>query len=305
MEHKKTMRKKLIYLFFITIITSCNTDNNINLAKDYLSSKKFELAKKELKNIKENDPNYKNADLLLKQISYEQALYLYSENNFEKAKEELKNIKPSDINFKKSELLLENIYYKQATDLFFRNDYETSKYLLTKIKSNKSIIKKSNKLLEKVTKVIDSNNFNLAFHQYLNNNLPEAIVTLNEINSDKYKRKKNELYKKIARKKKQINREKKYIAQAVISSIFGVPTNKINIKKKSGEIYILKYYKKDAGRNYSYKIKFEDNKAIWGADDGRWRYEDNITYSVTKKSYIIVETFSDGSQRKDVFNRKK
>ena len=74
----------------------------------------------------------------------------------------------------------------------------------------------------------------------------------------------------------------------------------MKVENDNSGIYIVTYYSRDAGRNYSYKVKFEGNQAYWGADDGRWRYDD-LYYSETQDAYYITEKYSDGSTRRDKF----
>ena len=115
--------------------------------------------------------------------------------------------------------------------------------------------------------------------------------------------KKINLLKLIILKNKKNSIKEKSISKAVISSIFGPSPSIMKVENDEIGLYIVSYYSRDAGRYYSYKVKFEGKKAFWGADDGRWRY-DNIYFSETKDAYYITEKYSDGSIRKDKFYKK-
>jgi len=91
--------------------------------------------------------------------------------------------------------------------------------------------------------------------------------------------------------------DRELIAKAVISSIMGRPLKNVKSKKQN-EIYFVSYVRQEDNQSFSYKVKIEGNRIIWGSPDGRWmdhRLDEKITFIETKEHLKIRETYSDGS----------
>lgn len=270
------MKNIYTYILIIAIITSCT--NHYKSAKDYYLLGHFELAKKEIEKIKESDTDYNEAKLLIEKI--------------------------------------DSSYFQQAFESYSKNDFTRSNFLLQNIDSQSSLFKRKTALLEQISnkkdsisKQIafekDSISYQLAFEKYSTNYLEKSTNLLEKISDEStFYEKKVKLLKKISRKIKQNSIKEIHISKAVISSVFGPSPSIMKVKKdKKPGVFIVSYYSRDAGKRYTYKVKFENNKAFWGADDGRWRY-DNIYYTETNNAYYIIEEYGDGSKRKDKFYKR-
>jgi hypothetical protein len=271
------MKKFHTYILIIVITISCT--NHYKSAEDYYLLGHLELAKKEIEKIKESDEDYKEANLLIEKI--------------------------------------DSSYFQQAFELYSKNDFTKSNYLLQNIGSKSSLLKRKAMLLEQISnkkdsisKQItfkkDSTSYQLAFEKYSTNYLEKSTDLLREISDDSpFNEKKVKLLKKISIKIKQNSIKEIHISKAVISSVFGPSPSIMKVKEDKAKpgVFIVRYYSRDAGKSYSYKVKFENNKAFWGADDGRWRY-DNIYYTETNNAYYIIEEYGDGSKRKDKFYKR-
>lgn len=265
---------KNIYTYILIIIITISCNNNYKSAEDYYLVGEFELAKKEIEKIKKSDSDYKEAKLLIERIDssyFQQAFDLYSKNEFTTSTNFLKNIDSGSSLFKRKNMLLEQIFNKEDS------------------------------IAKKLVIENDSINYQMAFEKYSGNYLENATDLLKEISDDsQFYGKKVELLKRISNKRKENSKNEIYISKAVISSVFGPSPSIMKVRKDKQGVFIVSYYSRDAGKNYSYKVKFENNKAYWGADDGRWRY-DNIYYTETDDAYFIFEEFADGSKREDKF----
>jgi len=270
------MKKIYTYTLIIVITISCN--NHYKSAEEYYLLGDLELAKKEIEKVKESDSDYTEAKLLIEKIDssyYQQAFELYSKNDFTNSNDLLQNIGSQSLLFERKTNLLEQISNKKDS-------------------ISKQII------FEK-----DSISYQSAFEKYSTNYLEKSTDLLKEISDNsQFYEKKVKLLTKISRKIKQNSIKEIHISKAVISSIFGPSPSIMKVKEdKQPGVFIVSYYSRDAGKSYSYKVKFENNKAFWGADDGRWRY-DNIYYTETSNAYYIIEEYGDGSKRKDKFYKR-
>jgi hypothetical protein len=270
------MKNIYTYVLIIAITISCN--NNYKSAKDYYLLGQFELAKKEIEKIKESDSDYREAKLLIEKIDssyFQQAFESYSKNDFTNSNDLLQNIGSKSLLFKRKNMLLEQISNKKDS------------------------------ISKRITFEKDSISYQLAFEKYSTNYLEKSTDLLRKISNDSpFYDKKIKLQKKIVRKIKQNSIKEIHISKAVISSIFGPPPSIMKVKEdKQPGVFIVSYYSRDAGKSYTYKVKFENKKAFWGADDGRWRY-DNIYYTETNNAYYIIEEYGDGSKRKDKFYKR-
>ena len=269
------MKKIYTYVLIIVITISCN--NHYKSAEDYYLLGDLELAKKEIEKIKESDSDYREAKLLIEKI--------------------------------------DSSYFQQAFESYSKNDFTRSNYILQNIDSQSSLFKRKAMLLEQIsnkkdsiskqlTFEKDSISYQLAFEKYSTNYLEISADLLSKISADSpFYEKKVKLQKKISRKIKQNSIKEIHISKAVISSIFGPSPSIMKVKESKPGVFIVSYYSRDAGKSYSYKVKFENKKAFWGADDGRWRY-DNIYYTETNNAYYIIEEYGDGSKRKDKFYKR-
>ena len=300
--------KKIFLLSTVSLIFLISCNNHYKRAEDYYLSQRFELAKGELTLIKESDSDYKKIILLTKKIDsslYNSGLQLYLENNLEKSIKKLESIgDSSSFYIQKTKLLKrisiksDSIKYQQGLQLYLDNNLEKSIKKLESIGDSSSFYIQITKLLKQISIKSDSINYQQALKQYSKNNLDESTEILKSIeNNSSYYTQKTKLLKRISIKKKENSVKEKYISKAVIASIFGRSPSIMIVKNIEPGIFIVSY------SGYSYKVKFEGTKAIWGPDDGRWR-NDNIHYSETLDSYYITEMFSDGSSSKDKFYKK-
>lgn len=88
------------------------------------------------------------------------------------------------------------------------------------------------------------------------------------------------------------------ICVATVSATMGRDPSIIKIDSIQGDVTYLSYFRRDDGKHWKYKCKLEGNRAIWGADTGRWRtdqYDSKITFSVNDDELNISEKYSDGS----------
>jgi len=268
------MKKIYTYILIIVITISCS--NHYKSAEDYYLLGDLESAKKEIEKIKETNSDYKEAKLLIAKIDssyFQQASELYSKNDFTNSNDLLQNIGSQSSLFKRKTMLLEQISIKKDS------------------------------ISKQITFEKDSISYQTAFEKYSTNYLEKSTDLLGEISaSSQFYEKKVKLLKQISRKIKQNSIKEIHISKAVISSVFGPSPSIMKVKEDKDKpgVFIVSYYSRDAGKSYTYKVKFENNKAFWGADDGRWRY-DNIYYSETNNAYYIIEEYGDGSKRKDKF----
>ncbi len=93
------------------------------------------------------------------------------------------------------------------------------------------------------------------------------------------------------------------ICKAGIARSFHRSPSLMSTYEQSGSIYYISY-KKD-GKNWTYKCKIQGSQIIWGASDGRFRDEANISYKVDEatKALTIREVFNDGSVASQSFSR--
>lgn len=97
------------------------------------------------------------------------------------------------------------------------------------------------------------------------------------------------------------------IAKYTMSAIMNQPPEIINVKDNNG-IYYVSYIRKDDGKKFDYKIKFNGKNIIWGNSDGRWRdtqYDEKIKYSEKENKLIITQTFEDGSNIDKEFSKSE
>ena len=253
----------LSVLFFILLI-SCS--DYYKSAEDYYLSGQFELAKTELAKLKESDSNNDKINFLTKKI--------------------------------------DSAVYEKALNTFSDNDFDKTAEILNKITENSVMFPSKTKLLGEIINKRDSIVFQYAYRQFKKNNLEESEKLLLKLKSKShFSEKVSKLMEQISKKRKANIANEKYIAKAVISSIFGPSPSIMRVKDDKSGVFIVTYYKREARRNYGYKVKFNGNKAMWGPDDGRWRHDD-ISYSETTDAYFITEVFSDGSKRTDKFYKR-
>jgi len=97
------------------------------------------------------------------------------------------------------------------------------------------------------------------------------------------------------------------IAKYTMSAIMDQQPEIINVKDNNG-IYFVSYTRKDDGKKFDYKIKFNGKNIIWGNSDGRWRdtqYDEKIKYSKKENKLTITQTFEDGSNIDKEFTKSE
>tara|TARA_B110000093_G_C12846869_1_gene357631 strand:- start:30 stop:461 length:432 start_codon:yes stop_codon:yes gene_type:complete len=97
------------------------------------------------------------------------------------------------------------------------------------------------------------------------------------------------------------------IAKYTVSAIMDQQPEIINVKDNNG-IYFVSYTRKDDGKKFDYKIKFNGKNIIWGNSDGRWRdtqYDEKIKYSKKENKLTITQTFEDGSNIDKEFTKSE
>ena len=97
------------------------------------------------------------------------------------------------------------------------------------------------------------------------------------------------------------------IAKYTMSAIMNQSPEIIAVKENNG-IYYASYIRKDDGKKFDYKIKFNKKNVIWGNSDGRWRdtqYDEKIKYSEKGNKLIITQTFEDGSNIDKEFSKSE
>lgn len=95
------------------------------------------------------------------------------------------------------------------------------------------------------------------------------------------------------------------VAKFVMAAVMSQPVKIISVKQTGG-IFAVSYTRRSDGQRFEYKVKFEDNKAVWANIDGRWREDpedERITFSEMGKKLSILQTFSDGSVDSQEFSK--
>ncbi|WP_298289119.1 hypothetical protein [uncultured Lutibacter sp.] len=254
------MKKVIYYILIILLTISCK--DNYDLAEEYYSLKKYDLARMELSKMGNSD--YKKKEALIRKID--------------------SSILESAI----------KVYYEKYID--------SSMNLLNKIDSNSSMINEKKDFLRKIDSINDNSNYKLALNLFSKGYLNKSFALLTKLEpSSHLDSVKNELLEKIEKKKIENKSKELLISKAAISSIFGKPTSIMKVDYFEPGVYKVQY--KSAGKIYKYKIRFDGTFIIWGAEPGGWR-NDKLYYTETKDAYYIYEQFSDGSTRKDKFNKR-
>lgn len=104
--------------------------------------------------------------------------------------------------------------------------------------------------------------------------------------------------------KKRMNNQD--ICRFLMSFLYEIDLRIIDVNVEyNGEYYITKYKSVVSGEIIDSKIKFIDDKIIWGNLNGRWR-DDNrdsvITYKIYGNKVKIKETFVSGKKLVKEFN---
>lgn len=97
---------------------------------------------------------------------------------------------------------------------------------------------------------------------------------------------------------------KKQIAKATIAGIMGRSLKIIEVKE-SDDICYVSYFRQDDKQLFKYKVKVGAKKVIWGDPGGRWRVhklDEKITYTETKDTLVIFESYGDGSHSTYAFS---
>lgn len=89
------------------------------------------------------------------------------------------------------------------------------------------------------------------------------------------------------------------ICKAAISTIMGRLPSIIRIASSSGGVTYLSYIAD--GTKWDYRCRIQGNNAVWAAEPGRWRTEDDIQYSVSGTRLVVSELYSDGSSNRKVY----
>lgn len=100
----------------------------------------------------------------------------------------------------------------------------------------------------------------------------------------------------LATPKKHFTHEQ--IAGFAIATIMNQPEERVAVSK-SNEIYIVSYTRSSDSQKFKYKIRFDENKILWGNSDGRWRdseYDEQIRFEEADNKIKIIQRFSDGSE---------
>uniref|UniRef100_UPI00404AACA6 hypothetical protein n=1 Tax=Gelidibacter sp. TaxID=2018083 RepID=UPI00404AACA6 len=227
----------------------------------------------------------------------------YISGQYDLARIELAKMDNSDI--KKKDILIRKIdssILENAIKVYFEKYTDSSMNLLKKIDSSSPMNIAKNDFLKKIDSLNDDSNYNLALNLFSKNYLNKSYIVLRKIEtSSPLNSKKTELLEKIEKKRRENEPKELLISKAVISSVFGKPTSIMKVKTYALGFYEVQY--KSGGENYKYKISFDGEYIIWGAEPGRWR-EDKLYYSETNNAFYIYEEFGDGSTRKDKFDKR-
>jgi hypothetical protein len=95
------------------------------------------------------------------------------------------------------------------------------------------------------------------------------------------------------------------VCKATISKLMFKDPSIIRVNKKSNDVVFLSYVRKNDGTVWKYKCKLEDERVLWGMDEGRWRNhsnDSNISYYISGNKLKIKENYSDGSGDEKTYN---
>lgn len=95
------------------------------------------------------------------------------------------------------------------------------------------------------------------------------------------------------------------IAKYIISTLMHQSPEIMTVKQEN-DLYIVSYIRKSDKQNFTYKIKFESDTAIWANIDGRWRngpYDEKIKFQESNNVLKIEITYSDGSKSTEIFKK--
>lgn len=213
--------------------------------------------------------------------------------------------------YKKKNQIIDSGLYANANNSFINGNNSKALNLLNNIDENNEINLKKKELLKQIRYMNDTSYFSLAKKYFNEKKYNESLEVLGKIYYYNLKVERTNLTKKINKIlkgfKKRISLKERIIAKCVISSIFGRPISTMKVKslqETNGDltgIYEVTYV--TSGKKYVNHVKFEKNRAIWGAKYGRWRTENKLTYYETNNAYHIREVYSDGSERVDKFSK--
>ena len=141
-----------------------------------------------------------------------------------------------------------------------------------------------------------------------NKNVSSEIDTHREVSDSISVEEQNQIHKMVKIKDNTLkNFTYEDIAKYTISSLMGQSPKIMNVTKDK-EIYYVSYIRKSDNQKFSYKVKFENNKIIWGNFDGRWRnhkYDEDIRFSENENDakINIIQVYSDGSRNVQEFEK--
>jgi hypothetical protein len=93
------------------------------------------------------------------------------------------------------------------------------------------------------------------------------------------------------------------VSRYAIASIMNHDPKTI-VVKKSDDIYYATYMGADI--YYTYKVTFKGDQILWAVKEGRWRDTDadeKIYFEEEGVDIKIIQSFSDGSESIDVYNK--
>lgn len=88
------------------------------------------------------------------------------------------------------------------------------------------------------------------------------------------------------------------IARYAIANSMQEPASIVNSQKKDNYYYVA-YIRPSDSQKFEYKVKFEGQRIIWGALDGRWQdteYDEKLSFEEKENKLNIITTYSDGSE---------